>query len=58
MSEPFYMHSDRTLEGLPRCKSTFHPSEQETIRCELTEGHKEAHSSQWEWENEERPADV
>jgi hypothetical protein len=60
MSEPF-MHDDRTLEGLPRCRSIFKPSEQETIRCELTDGHEGEHSSQWEWsddEDEGRPADV
>ncbi len=50
------MHSDRTLEGLPRCKSVFHPSDGEIIRCELTEGHDGEHSSQWEWEDEDQLA--
>jgi hypothetical protein len=41
-----------TWEGLPRCKSVFHPSEDECIRCELTEGHGHEHSASWEWEEE------
>lgn len=39
-----------TWQGLPRCKSIFKPSEQETIRCELEAGHEGEHSSSWEWE--------
>jgi hypothetical protein len=41
-----------TWEGLPRCKSVFHPSGDESIRCELTEGHGHEHSASWEWEEE------